>query len=91
MELGASEYYYKDATTRQNRVVTPSQKLQVDLPLQQVVVMMNNLTVNVIEAPPPQHCLKRFGKITLCNRNRRFFFLFEITAYLHCIKRELFE
>lgn len=90
MELGASEYYYKDATTRQNRVVTPSQKLQVDLPLQQVVVMMNNLTVNVIEAPP-QHCLKRFGKITLCNRNRRFFFLFEITAYLHCIKRELFE
>lgn len=53
MELDASEYYYKDATTRQNRVVTPSQKLQVDIPLQQVVVMMNNLTVNVIEAPPP--------------------------------------
>lgn len=53
MELDASEYYYKDATTRQNRVVTPSQKLQVDIPLQQVVVMMNNLTVNVIEPPPP--------------------------------------
>lgn len=53
MELDASEYYYKDATTRQNRVVTPSQKLQVAIPLQQVVVMMNNLTVNVIEPPPP--------------------------------------
>lgn len=52
MGLDASEYYYKDATTRQNRVVTPSQKLQVDIPLQQVVVMMNNLTVNVIEPPP---------------------------------------
>lgn len=57
MELDASEYYYKDATTRQNRVTTPSQKLQVDIPTQQMVVMMNNLTVHFIEPPTPSHPL----------------------------------
>lgn len=66
MELDASEYYYKEATTRQNRVVTPSQKLQVNIPIQQMVVMMNNLTVNAIEPPPPQkkkHALKDLERL----------------------------
>lgn len=67
MELDASEYYYKEATTRQNRVVTPSQKLQVNIPIQQMVVMMNNLTVNTIEPPPSQtkkkHALKDLERL----------------------------
>lgn len=66
MELDASEYYYKEATTRQNRVVTPSQKLQVNIPIQQMVVMMNNLTVNAIEPPPPKkkkHALKDLERL----------------------------